>query len=76
MMDERLKQFAGFALALVMTTCVGIHLGEAAAMENETKKRSKSCKPQDGISWGLLLRILPGTMMTSFLVRCGVPMTN
>ena len=41
MMDGRLKQFAGFALALVMTTCVGIHLGEAAAMENETKKTVK-----------------------------------
>ena len=41
MMDERLKQFAGFALALVMTTCMGIHYGEAAAMENETKKPVK-----------------------------------
>ena len=41
MMDERLKQFAGFALALVMTTCMGIHFGEAAAMENETKKPVK-----------------------------------
>ena len=41
MMDGRLKQFAGFALTLVMTTCVGIHLGEAAAMENETKKTVK-----------------------------------
>ena len=40
-MDERLKQFAGFALALVMTTCMGIHFGEAAAMENETKKPVK-----------------------------------
>ena len=41
MMDERLKQFAGFALALVMTTCMGIHFGEAAAMEKETKKPVK-----------------------------------
>lgn len=41
MMDERLKQFAGFALALVMTTCMGIHYGEAAAMENESKKPVK-----------------------------------
>ncbi len=76
MMDERMKQFAGLALSLVMTTCVGIHFGEAAAMENETKKRSKSCKPQDGISWGILPRILPGTTMTSFLERCGAPTTS
>lgn len=41
MMDERLKQFAGFALALVMTTCMGIHFGEAAAMKNTTKKPVK-----------------------------------
>lgn len=41
MMDERMKQFAGLALSLVMTTCVGIHFGEAAAMENETKKTVK-----------------------------------
>ena len=38
-------------------------------MENETKKRSKSCKPQDGISWGILPRTLPATTMTSFLER-------
>ena len=42
MMDERMKQFAGLALSLVMTTCVGIHFGEAAAMENETKKPVKT----------------------------------
>ncbi len=40
-MNERLKQFSGFALALVMTTCMGIHFGEAAAMENKTKKPVK-----------------------------------
>ena len=41
MIHTLLKQLHVIALALVMTTCVGIHLGEAAAMENETKKTVK-----------------------------------
>lgn len=40
-MDKRVRQFAGFALALVMTTCMGLHFGEAAAMENNEKKAVK-----------------------------------
>ena len=51
MMDERLKQFAGFALALVMTTCMGIHFGEAAAMETETKKPPAGPKPGQHSGW-------------------------
>ena len=75
-MDGRLKQFAGFALALVMTTCVGIHLGEAAAMENETKKTVKIVQTAGRISWGILPRTLPATTMTSCSVMCGAQTTN